>query len=232
MCIWRNSRLLAGVALTGLMIVLAGCGGSTVTAAAAQGTPNPCASNTAKTVTGKVTAIAAGTASVTQSASATATVHFASTTNVREIQSVAVSTLQQSDRVQIFIQSGTSTAQAVLITPAFTGAGSGGRSFPTLAAGSSTGGFTRGCRGRAGLNGFRGISGQVTTISAVASQFTVVDTHGSSYLVSFTSATIFAHLVRGSVSDIQVGDTISASGAASSDGVTAQSIIDFKSVTL
>jgi hypothetical protein len=235
---FRAIRFAGMAAASVALLALAACGSSSPSSATTQASSSTCptATTAIKFVTGTISQLSASSATVASNGQTTV-VHFTSNTRITTLQTVSASTLTAGTRVEIFTQSSNGSsptvAQAILVAnagasgrPGFNGtpgAGRGGRSFnPSCAR-----------RGQ-GLTqlGFRGLSGQITTINTTSSQLTITDAQGTSYAVTFTSTTAIAQTVRGSISDLAVGDTINASGQAASDGLTATSITDFKSLKL
>jgi len=109
----------------------------------------------------------------------------------------------------------------VLIIIAFFGGKAYGKSHATPAAGGAYAGFTRGAGG-AGFAGRTGGAAGGATIGQVvsedASSITVSLAAGGSKIILYTPTTTVSKTSAGTISDVTVGSTITATGTANSDG--------------
>jgi hypothetical protein len=227
-----------------LTLALVGCG-STANAtnaanAAATNCPTPGA-NAFTSVNGVVTALNATSATVKTSSGANATVLFTATTRVSKTVSVDPATLTTGTTVQVVVSqsgvaNGATPAQAIIVFngQGFGGGQRGGNGSPRPGAGSGTprAGFNPACRtrnqGAQAQNGFRGVRGMISAVNPAAHQITVTDAKGGNYVFALTSSTTVATQQAGKISDLAVGDTISASGKQSATGLQAMVIQDVK----
>lgn len=216
-----------------IALLLTGCGSAS--AANASATPAcPIATNF-KSVTGVIATIGNNSATVTTTAGPVATVLFTATTRVSKTVAVDPTTLASGTTVQVIVPKGSTTgsvltAQTILVQPAGQTPFGGGKR-----GGNGTGGrtFNPSCRTRAtpvtGQNTFRGVRGTITALNPSAKQITVTDLKGNSYVFAMDSSTNVATQAKGSVSDLAVGDMISATGQQTSTGLQAINVQDLKS---
>lgn len=229
------------------LLALAGCS----SANAARATPSPTATcpPAPKVALGTVATVNGNSLTVKTTRGQQVTVNLASTTTLTQEATGSQSDLQDGERVQVFVTSNTDgsyTAQRITIVPAGTlttgfpggrngsGQGSGNPCVKQgTGAGSGTPGPGRGGTGRGGTgnggsgtgqaNG-RSVSGTVATVNGQVLSVTASD--GTDYTVQLDSATKYTRISAAKASDLQVGQAVSVTGRAASDGsITAQSII-------
>lgn len=248
-----QTRFLAlGGTLVLALLALAGCS----SVGAAQATPSPTATcpPAPKQALGTVATVNGNSLTVKTARGQSVTVNLTSKTTLIQEATGSQSDLQDGERVQVFVTSnpdGSYTAQRITIAPAGTlatgvpgggrgggrGGGSGsGSSNPCVSRTPSAGSGTPGTgRGRPGggtgtpgtgngqANG-RSVSGTVATVNGQVLSVTASD--GTDYTVQLDSATKYTRISVAKASDLQVGQAVSVTGRAASDGsITAQSII-------
>jgi hypothetical protein len=234
------------------VLALAGC--SSANAARATTSPTATCPPAPKQALGTVATVNGNSLTVKTTRGQSVTVNLASTTTLIQEATGSQSDLQDGERVQVFVTSnpdGSYTAQRITIAPAGTlatgvpgggrggGRGSGGGSGSsnpcvsrTPRAGSGTPGTGRGRpgggtgtpgTGNGQANG-RSVSGTVATINGQVLSVTASD--GTDYTVQLDSATKYTRISVAKASDLQVGQAVSVTGRAASNGsITAQSII-------
>ena len=250
----NQSRFLSlGGTLVLALLALAGCGSAN--AAQATTSPTATCPPAPRQALGTIATVNGNSLTVKTARGQSVTVNLASTTTLIQETTGSQSDLQDGERVQVFVTSnadGSYTAQRITIAPAGTlatgvpgggrggtgrGGGSGsGSSNPCVSrtprAGSGTPGTGRGRpgggtgapgTGNGPANG-RSVSGTVATVNGQVLSVTASD--GADYTIQLDSATKYTRISVARASDLQVGQAVSVTGRAASDGsITAQSII-------
>ena len=219
------------VALAALMMLLAACGTQgTAAASSATATPTCPPARSFETVTGTISATAANAITVTSSNGSKTLVHLTSTTRVTRILVAKPSDLTTGATVQVTTDTAVTAAQRIVIVPAGQGGFGGRGGGPGFGRGTPPAGFNSACfqrqgtpsAGTGGTGGFQGLRG--TVASATSTQLVLDDTQGQTFTVAITSATVILTSASGTASDLSVGLTVSASGTATSDGISARTI--------
>lgn len=223
----RAARLYAPpVALAALMMLLAACSTAGAAASSATATATCPPARSFKTVSGTISATDTNAITVTSSNGSKTLVHLTSTTRVTRILVAKPSDLTTGATVQVTTDTAVTAAQRIVIVPAgqngFGGRGGGsgfGRGTPPA-------GFNSACFQRqgtpSGTGGFQGLRG--TVASASNTQLVLDDAQGQTFTVAITSATVILTSASGTASDLSVGLAVSASGTATSDGISARTI--------
>ncbi len=241
------------IGAVGLLVGLAfaGCGG-TASAGSASVTPTPTCPATPQfqVVTGTITAVNS-TQMTVETTKGETLVTFSARTRYSSQEKTSAKNIQDGTRVQVVVQAnsdGTYSAVQVAIRPATTGAGtgSGNGGFPRGTGtpgprGTATpgAGIPARCRttgtGRGGFGGGTGtvegglpsgakvLSGTVATISGP--YMTITGTDGTNYNVTLESTTIYSEIAAAKVTDLKIGDAVTATGTKASNGaIQAQAV--------
>lgn len=236
-----------------LSVFLAGCGQST-NAAGASATPTCPSRPTTKTVSGTISTATAGALTVKQTNGSNSTVHLDSNTRITKFSIASASAITTGARVTVVADTAVTTAKDVLVSPgaaAFGGGNGFGRGrgagtgtpgaarvnrscFPTRTPGTpgagrpgggGPGGIGNFAQGLLGVNasGYQGLTGTVDSVTPTKLVFD--DVQGQTFTVALTPATMIITVGPGKVSDLAQGDQTLASGAPTSDGITARNVI-------
>ncbi len=214
------------VALAALMMLLAACGTpGTAAASSATATPTCPPARSFKTVTGTISGTAANAITVTSGNGSKTLVHLTSTTRITRILAAKPSDLTTSATVQVTTDTAVTAAQRIVIVPMGQG-GFGGRGGTGFGRGRPPAGFNSACFQRqgtpSGTGGFQGLRG--TVASASSTQLVLDDAQGQTFTVAITSATVILTSASGTASDLSAGLMVTASGTATSDGISARTI--------
>lgn len=215
-----------------IALLFTGCG-SAASAANSQATPACPTATNFMTVTGVIATIGNNTATVTTAAGTTTTVLFTTTTRFSKLVAVDPTTLASGTTVQVVVAKGSATgsviaAQTILVQTGQSAVGGGNRG------GNGSGGrsFNPACRTQktpvSGQKSLRGVRGSITAVDPSLKQITVTDTKGNSYVFALTSTTVVATQAKGSMSDLAVGDTITATGQQTANGLQVANVQDAK----
>ncbi len=218
-------------AVAALSMLLAACGaanGSSASASAASPTPTCPPAVAFKSVTGTISATGTGSITITASNSTATLVQLTANTRITRMVPATVSDLKAGTSVQVTTDTSVTTAQRILVlsssaggTGGFGGFG-GGRGFArgTPPAGANPACFQRQRQGsQAGFQGLRG-----TVDSASATQLVLDDPQGQTFSVAITTSTVIETSAAGAQSDLHVGATVTATGTATSNGISARAI--------
>jgi hypothetical protein len=225
------ARLYASTAgLAALMMLLAACGTpGTAAASSARATATCPPARSFKTVTGSISATGANVITVTSSNGSKTLVHLTSTTRVTRILAAKPSDLTTGATVQVTTDTAVTAAQRIVIVPTGQGGFGGRGGGPGFGRGTPPAGFNSACfqrqgtpSGTGGTGGFQGLRG--TVASASSTQVVLDDAQGQTFSVAITSATVILTSASGTARDLSVGLTVSASGTATSDGISARTI--------
>jgi hypothetical protein len=218
------------IALAALMMLLAACGTQgTAAASSATATATCPPARSFKTVTGAISATGANVITVTSSNGSKTLVHLTTSTRITRIVAATPTDLTTGAIVQVTTDTAATAAQRIVIVPMGQG-GFGGRGGGTgFGRGTPPAGFNSACfqrqgtpSGTGGPGGFQGLRG--TVASATSTQLVLDDAQGQTFTVAITSATVILTSASGTASDLSVGLTVSASGTATSDGISARTI--------
>ncbi len=220
-----------------LCLALAGCGssgGSPTTASAAAATPTPtcppasAAAASVKFVSGTIASATPGTITVTPKSGAPVTVQVTSTTRITKLAPATQSAIQVGDVAQVSADATGTIAQRIVVQSAGAGFGggtgqNGGQPRVTRTPGSR---FNPACFGQGRQRGTgAALAGQGGRISAVSnSQVELIDTQGQTLTYGITSSTVILAPTAGTTADLVAGDTVTATGTATGNSITARSI--------
>ena len=224
------SGLFAACTCILLGLLVAGCGStaSAKSAVAATVTPTCPPVVPTKSITGSVKSVSSGSFTVTTTAGASATVHLTSNTLITHQIVATVASLTTGQAVEVSTDSSGVTALRVVVIGTSGGGGTGTRRFGgsgTPTAGRNASCFRRGAGSgfAPGAGAFSGIRGTLTSVSS--NQLVLTDSQGQSYTVAVTSSTVITSLGKATASDLVPGDPVTASGPATSDGITARTLL-------
>jgi hypothetical protein len=209
-------------------VLLTGCG-TTVAASKSIGataTPTCPPVIPTRSISGTIQAIFSSYFTVATGSGGAATMHFSSTTRfTRQVRTTAAA-LTAGMAAQIITDSSGVIALRVVVTgtPGSRSSGFGGIRGTPVARGNAN------CFRRGAGTGFgqgagssTGIRGTLTVVSS--SQLVLSDSQGQSYTVAMTSSTVIISITSAQSGDLRVGDTVTAAGTTTSDGINARTVM-------